>query len=1032
MNFGDFWLQSNSNGKGKKFSLKDLHNLKPEDIAKNPKLQKLITLFDSDSSGNLETNELESIFADLKTAAKDDILSDNELGLYLSNKFKDQDIKVEDVKELLNAASDKQIQELNYTDLDGNSISDKFENGEIVERTITSQDENGNKVEVNVFYENKKPVKQLQIVNNEIVATISYDYSSDNENPTTTTIFKNKDGIVEEVNTPQKRTLTLYKTESIDDFDKTKNHRLQQVVVTDKAQYVAEYDGKGNTLIIVQNSETPELIAQKFGIKLSDLGVNNRGVNKNTTLQAGQKLIIKGEYDADSKVMKPRKSEGEVKQKAAQHAFEKVYDKIFASAIDEYTIKAENAGKDVYEYAEKYLISKGAKKTDANFNARKNDLANELIALNGRDAKYTAGNKIKYIKKTLDQATVNKLKDTGMIPNQENQLFFARFNYLTPQQQTNVIEVLKQCKAKGITDPQKINAEILRYYPEIQMFETDKKVLQKPTKAMARSYMAHYLLEQIDAIIAVYNQTATADQSLWTLGTGLIVELQDLLHISTKFINDNLGTCIAEGDSRVNLAPMLNKLRQECLNLAVLADMEEKNKDESFDKKKNIPEWEGSQFDKTFNALFYGKSMNYDAVITYLQAVQEFQKAPEKDRNNKNSQAYKKIKAATNKLNSQLPAFQDIAKRIEGWSSGTQIVGGLTDLGVQVAMLYMSGGSSAIARSSMYVGNATRYSVGTAMGRMATSKFGSTAVGRLLVKDGTQFITKEGSAILASMVTSSAETAAFFQGTKVLGALEDGKVTGEEVAVINEGFEGLFKFGMVGSAIAGPLGVKASELTSKLLNSEKAIASTMKMAIEGKGTTLDKVLKALCENSNAVSKITEFGTSFSINAGYMAVADNTGYGEAMGNLAQMDAVSKLVVAMLGGKNTAFLTPQKVQQIKTSLAGYEVKLSVYKGQKIYEVTDKSGTKTRLANEQELFMFIIDREVTELTKPETNIPEISTERSELRDKARTENPAVVAEAKVKEEWQQHDIDTGVNEDSKPVRQTRNKAELFSKAN
>lgn len=969
-----FWLQSNN---GKKFSLDDLKKLKPEDIAKNSTFKKIINFYDLDGSGNIETknskgvNEWQSIFTELQSAAGDDkVLSDSELCDYLIKKSPNENIKTEEFKEFLDAAKQESIEDT-YTDDKGNTITDKYGYGGILSRTIVSKDESENEVIALVLYENNKPSQQIQKRNNEVVAIINYDYSNDEENPTTTTVFKNDRGVVEEFDIPsKKRILTQYNSNDVEHFDSNDSDRLQQVAIYGEQMYIAEYDGKGNTIIIVQNSETPELIAQKFGVKLADLIRVNKGLTRNTVLQAGQKFIVPGEFNADSKVMYPRKSEAEVKNKAIRHTFNKVYDKIFSSAIDEYTIKPENAGKDVYEYAEKYLIRKGLKKTDPNFNARKNDLANELIALNGKDAKYTAGSKIKYVKKTLNQATVNELRSVGFEPNEANQQFFARFNYLEPKQQQNVIAVLKHCKAKGIIDPQKINAEIVKYYPEIQLFETDMKVLQKPTKGMARGYMARYLLQQIDAIIAMYNQVATSDQSLKTLGTGLLVEIQDLLHVSTKFINDNLGTCIAEGDSRVNLAPMLNKLRQECVNLVVLADMEEKDKDESFDKKKNIPGWEGSAFDKQFKELFNGQTLNYDAVATYLQALQEFQKAPEADRNNKNSQAYKKIEQATKALNQKIPNFESVGKRIEGWSKGTSFVGGLVDLGVMVGMMYMSGGTAAIGRSAMYMGNGARLTVGN-------------AVGRLAISDGSKFIMSEGAGIFTSMVTSSAETAAFFQTTKVLGALEDGQVTRQEVAEIQEGFEGLFKFSMVGSAIAGPIGNKVAELTSKALNSEPMIARIMQTAVEGNGTSLDKVLKALAENSEAISKITEFGTSFSINAGYLMYDENeqirrynstvddenlkqdeTSYLGAMGNLGAMDAVSKLVVAMLGGKNMAFLTPRKVQQIKTSLAGYDVKLTVFKGQKIYEVTDKTGTKTRLANEQELFMFIVDREISVL--------------------------------------------------------------------
>ena len=45
--------------------------------------------------------------------------------------------------------------------------------------------------------------------------------------------------------------------------------------------------------------------------------------------------------------------------------------------------------------------------------------------------------------------------------------------------------------------------------------------------------------------------------------------------------------------------------------------------------------------------------------------------------------------------------------------------------------------------------------------------------------------------------------------------------------------------------------------------------------------------------------------------------------------------------MLGAKNMAFLTPEKVQQVKTDLAGYKVSITAYQGQKAYSVVDAQG-------------------------------------------------------------------------------------------
>ena len=108
MGLGDFWLQSNN---GKKYSLKDLNDIKLEDIAKNPKLQKFIKLFDLDGSGTIEIknkdgqNEWKSIFTELQEASVDNNLSREEFGSYISQKLPDEDIQLEDVNELFDIAS---------------------------------------------------------------------------------------------------------------------------------------------------------------------------------------------------------------------------------------------------------------------------------------------------------------------------------------------------------------------------------------------------------------------------------------------------------------------------------------------------------------------------------------------------------------------------------------------------------------------------------------------------------------------------------------------------------------------------------------------------------------------------------------------------------------------------------------------------------------------------------------------------------------------------------------------------------------
>ena len=483
---------------------------------------------------------------------------------------------------------------------------------------------------------------------------------------------------------------------------------------------------------------------------------------------------------------------------------------------------------------------------------------------------------------------------------------------------------------------------IINVLSALNIIQVNEGPLQPPSDKDARAVAAQYMLEEINQIIAAYESIAHSDTSMWTIGTGLIVSVNDAYEAIAKKVNDLVGAPLLSegGNSRQELGPKLYKLRQQCNALAKITENEANDKNSN----NNI-------YAQTFNESYkkiFGTNFKSDTVVNYLKALQEYQQASKEERDDVQSDVHKNFINAQQEFEKTNP-LNSLSKDIEGYAKSMGNIGGLADLGLNIALMYLSGGGAAIAKSAQTARSLARYSVGSALKGVKIS-------------NNAKFIAQEAASILSSTAVNSIETSAFFNATKVLAIVEDGKIQADEVALVGESFKGLCDFTAVGGLLAGPLGIKISELTSKLFNSERAIASTIKIAVEGKGTTLDKVLKALSENSNAISKITEFGISFSTNAGYMAVSDGMSFDEAMKSLAQMDAVSKLVIAMLGGKNVSFLTPQKVQQIKTDLAGYQVKMTVFKGKKVYEVTDKTGAKTQLGNEQELFKFIISREVS----------------------------------------------------------------------
>lgn len=349
--------------------------------------------------------------------------------------------------------------------------------------------------------------------------------------------------------------------------------------------------------------------------------------------------------------------------------------------------------------------------------------------------------------------------------------------------------------------------------------------------------------------------------------------------------------------------------------------------------------------EKSFNELFkkyFYEAFDYQTAFDYICASSEF---TTQDSAKKIEKFNKKIDGLT-KTN---------LKSADDYMSNASKAGGLMDLAFNVALMYVSGGSSAIAK----------YAQMTAKGGAELAENTITkVVGKKLAQSSAGQAMSQGVGIVAAQTTSAGLNAVAFQGTKVAELVGETVATGHvdknKVNIIAESAEGLFKFGYVGSAISGPLGMQVKGLTTKLLNSKPIINQILTKGITNKPTALTSVLKDISEHSEAIGEVLKLGTEFGINAGYMAYDEGVSYTDAMKNLAQMDGVSKMVIAMLGGKNLEFLTPKKVQQIKTDLAGYKVNIAIYEGQKVYSVKDAKGKETVLATPEELFMFILDKE------------------------------------------------------------------------
>ena len=494
MGLGDFWLQSND---GKKYNLKDLKDLKPEDIAKNPKLQKFIKLFDFDNSGTIEIknkdgqNEWKSIFTELQQAAIDNDLSEEEFGNYVSQKLLDEDLNIDDINELLDIASQKseseevkQVGNKTITTVDGRVIQVVTDLGngqsettlyEYVEATennaahvilttikgkdhisltkVIDVDENGN------YDDNQFIYRQIRTV-------------EDGE-PTLITIGKNQNGqILEQKNKVDKTIVNIYNESHITEFDKNNSERLyQEIKYSEDESYNAFYDGQGNTYLPVKNGEEINTFLsrvnkelRKLGqeeLTIEDLGRLNPKVNLNNLKVANPytgdtgMLLISGTHDADSSLVKGSGTVAENAQAQANDALRKAVERVNNKDFKNHTLT----------------------KTYTSFEALAKDLSVDVLELMVLNQSSTSVNGLVALTKgatirvpvELTSSDTPEMIIRAFPLSAQNRIFYQRYNVLDENQKRNVLNVVRSMQGKSAKE---IKDAILNYYPDINLFDS--------------------------------------------------------------------------------------------------------------------------------------------------------------------------------------------------------------------------------------------------------------------------------------------------------------------------------------------------------------------------------------------------------------------------------------------------------------------------------------------------------------------------------------------------------------------------------
>lgn len=356
----------------------DLNKIKGGLKREQIKDKALLAIFDALDDGNhvLDEKEISKLKTSLQEAAKNSNLSKNEAEKFLKKLFgdkKDKNVTNDDLFKFINALSnnskniqnstatkengqqvitteykdgsvekiypdtnkkiiikdnktstysmDNTIQKEEYFDQNGNAVTTTFTDGKPQKKTVKTQTET-------LYYEiSDKGEKLVKRENTQNKATTDYEYdekegtvneTEQNGNVTTKRVRRN--GKVESQTSVEKLEDSTVETVTDANGNVTKTtvnsagKRIKQEKTIDGKTYVAEYDGNGNTKVIVQNGESIAHLAKIFKIKQGDIievnEPNGKVHRKGTTkfFRVGDTVLIPKELEADDKNLTNRKS----------------------------------------------------------------------------------------------------------------------------------------------------------------------------------------------------------------------------------------------------------------------------------------------------------------------------------------------------------------------------------------------------------------------------------------------------------------------------------------------------------------------------------------------------------------------------------------------------------------------------------------------------------------------------------------------------------------------------------------------------
>ena len=435
------------------------------------------------------------------------------------------------------------------TDENGNEVLTETEDGEVIRRTIKSKDQSGNIIETIVRYKGGKPVNKIEKKNGNTISATKYTYHEESENSfeyvtleteypnrtsvktnvlstdeygnydeidfisetttkpdgTKTEIIKYNGKIVEtETRFDGTVTETVYNGSDLDGYHSGNLNRLTQTVIQNDSATTVQYDGNGNTYVVVQSGEGMNELISKFSVEGKNLTEKTKSVvkvNREAKIEvyydsekkeyyftAGERILIPGEHDAVTQ-------KGRLSSEASEYQFasdqqEILIKELYTSKIE--TIKLDKGYSNLWELAKDNLIKSGIQNPT---NDQINTETNKLILLNGNNFKPSKGAEVKIASGASNSGTVKELSAAGFEPNADNYLFYQKFNELEPADQENVLGAIQSCKDRNISDLNLIKSEIYNKIG-INLFDSGK-IIQKTA---SRDYLGNTLWGDTDSV----------------------------------------------------------------------------------------------------------------------------------------------------------------------------------------------------------------------------------------------------------------------------------------------------------------------------------------------------------------------------------------------------------------------------------------------------------------------------------------------------------------------------------------------------